>query len=69
MFLGLRAFTGKILSLFFNFCARKDVKSGKIWSMGRIMVEQSIDAYRSGDVGFQGVIKSHNFPSTNLKRL
>jgi len=42
VFLGLHAFTGKILSLFFNFYSTKDVKSGQIWSMGGIMVGQSI---------------------------
>jgi hypothetical protein len=38
IFLGLRASTGNILSLFFNFCATWDVKSVKKLRMGRIMV-------------------------------
>jgi len=63
-FLGLRAFIGKILSLFFNFCATNDVKSCQIWSVGRIMVEQSVGCISVWRCGISNCNKIHNFHIT-----
>jgi len=63
-FLGLRAFIGKILSPFFNFCATKDVKSGQIWSVGRIMVRQSVGCISVWRCGISNCSKNPQLPIT-----